>query len=203
MWLHTTGAGVTADPYKYERSIPPLPAFQPSNANAWSGHISNPTGVKAFNGNVSVTRPARLDPGVYIINGSVSWSKPVSGTGVTIVITGPAAPANSNTFSLNGNGTLTLSAPTTGTTAGIAVWIDGKMSYASDNLTGNTTPSITGAIYAPSHELKFSGNATAATSQCTQVVAYEIVVTGTPVFQHDCTGVALLDPLGPKWALVE
>jgi hypothetical protein len=54
----------------------------------------------------------------YIINGSFSTSKALSGTGVTIVITGPAAPANSNTFSLAGSATLQLAAPTTGSTAG-------------------------------------------------------------------------------------
>jgi hypothetical protein len=201
----TTGAGVTADPYKYARSIPPLPAYEPSSANNWSGHITNPTGVKAFNGNVSVSGSsgAQLDPGVYIINGSFSTSKALSGTGVTIVITGPAAPANSNTFSLGGSATLQLTAPTTGSTAGIALWIDGRMSHASDNLTGSSTPSITGAVYAPSHEVKFAGNSMSATSLCTQVIASEIVVTGTPTFQHDCAGVAILDPLGPKWSLVE
>jgi hypothetical protein len=77
------------------------------------------------------------------------------------------------------------------------------MSYSPDNLTGSSTPSITGAIYAPSHLVKFAGNSMSATSLCTQVIASEIVVTGTPTFQHDCAGVAILDPLGPKWSLVE
>jgi Flp pilus assembly protein TadG len=192
------------DPYAVTRSIPAAPPYQPSSDNNWSGNITNPTGVKAFQGDVKVNGTTTLQPGVYIIDGTFSSSKALSGTGVTIVVRNSSG-SNSVPFSLAGSGTLTLTAPTTGSTAGIAVWVATSCAVApchSDNLTGNSTPNITGAIYAPNDQVKFSGTSTSSTSKCLQMVASQIVVTGTPVFKHDCDGVGISDPIA-KWALVE
>ena len=41
-----------------------------TDPNNWSGNVTNPTGVKAFSGNVQVTGSTTLAPGVYIIDGS-------------------------------------------------------------------------------------------------------------------------------------
>jgi hypothetical protein len=122
-----------ADPYATTRSIPALPAFRPTSENTWSGHITN-TGVKAFNGNVTANNLAvTLDPGVYIISsGNLSVSRAISGTGVTIILTGNPAPAQvKGYFNFNGGGTVTLTAPTTGTTAGIVLWADGRLAFGS------------------------------------------------------------------------
>ncbi len=197
------------DPYATTRSIPALPAFQPSSANTWSGHITNPTGVKAFNGNVSANNSAvTLDPGVYIIsNGKLDVSRAITGTGVTIILTGTAHTTN-EIFTFGGGATFNLTAPTTGTTAGIVLWVDGRLGLNTsgfDSFNGGSASTIKGAIYAPSHKVSYTGS-TVAGAGCTQIVAWDILLTGSATFNHDCTGVGTLDPVtGTKftWSLVE
>jgi len=197
-----------ADPYATTRSIPSGPWPVSTQSNTWTGTINNPTGVIAFNGDVKVSGSATLQPGVYIINNggmSLNNGSSLNGTaGVTIVLTSSTNPAaDTHTFNFGGSATITLTAPTTGTTAGIALWADGRLPYSSDNLTGSSTPKITGAIYAPSHNVKYTGNSLSATTGCEQLIAYTIQISGTTTFNHDCVGVGTLDPLGSKWSLVE
>jgi Flp pilus assembly protein TadG len=202
-----TAAPYVADPYATTRSIPSGPWRVSTQSNTWTGTINNPTGVIAFNGDVKVSGSATLQPGVYIINNggmSLNNNSSLSGTGVTIIITSSTNPAADNgTFNFGGSGTVILTAPTTGTTAGIALWADGRLPNNSDNLTGSSAPKITGAIYAPSHNVKYAGNSLSATSGCEQLIAYTIQVNGTTTFDHSCDGVGTLDPLGTKWSLVE
>jgi hypothetical protein len=106
---------------------------------------------------------------------------------------------------------MTLTAPTTGTTAGIVLWADKKLALdTSDNFVGGSTNGIVGAIYLPSHLAKYAGNQ-AAVTRCMQLIADQITFTGTPTFNHDCAGVSILDPVivlkpsssSSSWSLVE
>jgi hypothetical protein len=110
-------------------------------------------------------------------------------------------------FSFNGGGTVTLTAPTTGTTAGIVLWADGRLAFGSgvNSFNGGSNGTVKGAIYTPSQELKYTGS-TVDGSGCTQLIAWDINLTGSATFNHDCTGVGTLDPVtGTKftWSLVE
>ena len=90
---------------------------------------------------------------------------------------------------------MNLTAPSTGTTAGIVLWADKNLTLdASDNFVGGSTNGVVGAIYLPSHLVKFAGNQ-GATTRCMQLIADQITFTGTPTFNHDCAGVGILDPV--------
>jgi len=200
IYTHTSSI---PDPYA-GRTIPSMPSF--SSPNNWSGTIHNPTGVMAFNGDVNVTGTTNLDPGVYIIsNGSLKSAAQynVSGTGVTIILTSPSPSSDNGTFSFTGGGALNITAPTTGPTAGIALWADSGLPNNQDKFAGGTTGNLVGAIYLPSHDVKYAGNSNTA-SNCMQLIAYNIVFTGTSNFNHNCSGTGVADPPAPTtWSLVE
>ena len=202
-----TQQGSIPDPYA-GLQMPSMPPF--SSQNNWSGTIHNPTGVMAFNGDVNVTGNTVLDPGIYMINnGSFSSSAQysVDGTaGVTIILTSSNPASDNGVFSITGGGALNITAPSSGPTAGVALWADKNLPNKEDKFAGGTTGNLVGAIYLPSHNVKFAGNNNAA-SKCTQLISYNIIFTGTTTFNHNCDGVGTIDPSGKptpaSWSLVE
>jgi Flp pilus assembly protein TadG len=208
---------VTGKIYKQQASIPdPYAGLQiptggsTSANNNWSGHIINPTGgVVQFNGDVRVSGNTTVDGGIYIINNgsfSMAGQNSITGNGVTIILTSSNPSSDNGVFSITGGGALNITAPTTGPTAGIALWADKNLPNNEDKFTGGTANGITGAIYLPSHDVKFAGNSGSA-SKCGQLIGYNLIFTGTPTFNHNCNGVGTLDPQGQptpaSWSLVE
>src|SRR3984957_5971648 len=105
-----------------------------------------------------------MNPGVYVIAGggfTVSGNGNISASGVTIYNAGSAYPNTGGSFgaiNLSGNGKLTLSAPTTGTYAGLGIFQSRDNTQAL-SLSGNNLTGITGSIYAANAQLTLSGNA--------------------------------------------
>jgi hypothetical protein len=139
-----------------------------------------------------------MNPGIYILtnNGGTKGSftdsssgASVSGTGVTIYLTGN----NGAEFHIQGGAAATLSAPTTGETAGIVFWNAGTTSSAKNQVTGGSTGSITGAIYAPSEEVDYTGGSSTGNG-CTQIVSKIVQLSGGSYFQHNCAGTGVADP---------
>jgi Flp pilus assembly protein TadG len=193
-----------ADPYAGTRSIPPIPPFQPNNQNKWTGNVQNPSGVIAYNGNVQVQGNVTLAPGVYIIsNGGLSMTAnnaSLSGNGVTIILTSPAPSTDNGNINITG-GSLNLTAPTTGSTRGLVFWADARLPEVTDTFAGSTSSKIVGAVYLPSHDLKYAGNS-GNISPCMQLIAAQVMITGTTTINHNCQNVAIEDP-ALTWALVE
>jgi Flp pilus assembly protein TadG len=198
------------DPYA-SRSIPSMPAA--SGPNKWSGTITNSGSgsppVMTINGNVDVQGNTTLTPGIYIINnGSFNdtGQSTVTGNGVTIILTSSSPASDTGTFSVTGGGGINITAPTTGPTAGIALWGDKNLPNKTDTFAGGTTSALVGAIYLPSHNVKYAGNS-GTTSKCMQMIGYNITFTGTSSFNHNCDGVGTADPQGAptpaSWSLVE
>jgi hypothetical protein len=200
--IHTQSSS-TPDPYA-SRTIPSIPSFTANNN--WSGTIQNPNGIVAFNGHVTLSGNTTLDPGIYIIsNGSLNMSgqNSLSGTGVTILLTSSNPSSDNGTFSITGGGALNITAPSTGPTAGIALWADKNLPNNQDKFAGGTMGNVIGAIYLPSQDVKFAGISNTA-SKCTQLIGYNVVFTGTSTFNHNCNGVGTSDPpLPTSWSLVE
>ena len=149
-----------------------------------------------------------------INNGSFSSASQysVTGTGVTIILTGSSS--DNGVFSITGGGALNVTAPTTdqatswglpNSVAGIALWADHKLPNKEDKFAGGTTNSLKGAIYLPNHDVKFAGNTNSNANGCQQLIGYNIIFTGTSNFSHNCAGNSgVADPPGPTlWSLVE
>jgi Flp pilus assembly protein TadG len=205
-----TQQGNIPDPYA-GLQMPSMPSF--SSNNNWNGHIQMPSGcnpcIQAFNGDVRVSGNTTLDPGIYMIsNGSLNMAgqNSLTGNGVTIILTSPTASSDNGVFSITGGGGINITAPSDGPTAGIALWADKNLPNKEDKFAGGTTGNLVGAIYLPSHDVKYAGNGNTA-SKCGQLIAFNIIFTGTSAFNHNCDGVGTSDPQGaPKpanWSLVE
>ena len=100
---------------------------------------------------------------MYVIKGgglTVSGNASISGAGVLIFNAGSNYPNTGGTYgsiALSGNGTFSLSAPTTGTYAGIVVF-QSRDNPQALSLSGNAMAGLTGTVYAPEAQLVLSGN---------------------------------------------
>jgi Flp pilus assembly protein TadG len=129
------------------------------------------------NGNVNVL----LNPGTFTTSGGMSLNGKgtVTGSGVTIYLTGGAVAINN---SPGANETLLLQAPTTGALAGILFYQDpGNLLPAS--IDGKTTSRLEGALYFPSALLNLSN--TGALAAYTIAVANSLSLSGTVKFGSD------------------
>lgn len=182
----TTGAPVMADPYANVATPSPGAC---AGTNSWNSSATISPGTYCNGFSVNSTATVTMQPGVYIINGgsfSVNGQAAITGTGVTIVLTGSGS--NYATATINGGAGVTLSAPTSGPTSGIVFLQDRSAPTGSaSKINGGSTTSITGALYFPSQTLKFSGGSSSASS-CTQLIAAQISYLGGAYFNNNCTG---------------
>jgi hypothetical protein len=100
----------------------------------------------------------------YVLNGQsltmTDTGSSLSCSGCTIAMTNFSNPANTGNIKITG-GTLNVTAPTTGTYAGIAFYQDRLASddgtKAQNHINGNSGQSITGAIYIPGRSILYNG----------------------------------------------
>jgi Flp pilus assembly protein TadG len=128
-----------------------------------------------------------LDPGVYYLNNTnfdPGGSVKLVGTGVTIVLTGTTP----GTFVPNGNATLQLTAPTTGTYAKMLFIQSDNATVDNDNqINGNSSSKFDGAFYFPKGKVTFTGSS-ADVFKCMMVVAKKAEFTGNTALQNNKTG---------------
>lgn len=173
-----TGAPPAADPYK------DIPAPTPGPCVSTDGSLAGPG---TYCGGLTLQGAANLAPGVYYIQGGdlkINAGANVVGAGVTIYMSG------SNNVQMNGNATVNLSAPTSGTYSGILMMGDRtctSCSSTSETLNGTASSLMTGAIYFPKQNVNYLGNF-AGVNGCTQVVADTISWSGHTHLSINCTG---------------
>jgi len=150
-----------------------------------------------------------LNPGTYYLDGGdfkISGSGNVSGTGgVTIVLGDSSGGGNCGNVSITGGGEIDMTAPTSGTYAGILFFRHSSCSStgAAMSFTGNSGSTVVGAIYSPSKALDVSGGTSIAGS-CLQLIANTISFSGSGTIGSSCSGVGVKDILaGGKGVLVE
>jgi hypothetical protein len=188
----TQSAPSQADPYaNVPMPTPDTSNCQPSSYTQGGKNYSLNPGTYCGGFMVGNGASATLAPGVYIVNGgqfSLQGGTTVTGTGVTIVLTGSGN--NYATVNIANNATLNLTAPTTGTTAGLAIFQDPNAPSTGNktsNAFGGGTVNVTGALYFPHEAVAFNG-AVAVNSSCTQVIAYDVSFSGNAKFGNSCAG---------------
>ncbi|HEX4283816.1 MAG TPA: pilus assembly protein TadG-related protein [Terracidiphilus sp.] len=148
------------------------------------------------NFNTSNVSTLTMNPGLYVIKTTFSTNSGsvINGNGVTIYLAnGAIANANNYTYVSGaatpygvGNGTtMNITAPTSGTYAGIAIW-DGNASASSpDTFTfgGGAGSSFTGSIYAPNTNMVL-GNGSGTSTVSSSIVANTITVVGGSTIQN-------------------
>jgi hypothetical protein len=194
-------------------------AGTPSNFN-WN-NITYPATIYpgVYCSGINPNGPLTLSPGVYILTGNNSSLQVQGGSSSDPTLSNGQCTTSTNKAYVNATGGVTIylasgtqnngiqvssclaiTAPTSGNTAGIAFWVDkGNSSNGKDQFNGGSNVAITGAIYAPSQEVDYTGSSSA-TSSCTQIVANKIDFTGAADFQHNCAGIGVSDPAGGSGA---
>jgi len=127
-----------------------------------------------------------LEPGVYVVSGGdfkVNANAVVSGDGVFIYLAGDSR------VSMNGNSTVTLAAPTSGTYAGM-LFMGDRSNYLNslNTLNGDANSSLTGYLYFATQPVKYLGNFSGKKG-CTRVVARTIEWSGNTTLDasQDCS----------------
>jgi hypothetical protein len=198
-----TGTKPTRDPYA--NVMPPAHSGCDNNNFTAKNTVTMKPGVYCKGVKINAGAIVSLDPGVYYFHGgdlSVAGGATITGTGVTLVFTGDNAGGYA-TATVNGGATIHLTAPTSGTMAGIAVFGDRAMPTGSAfTLNGGGTQDFTGAIYLPKAAVTYAGGAKTGKS-CTQLVGDTIELKGNANFEINCTGAGTKDIGTQKPRLVE
>jgi Flp pilus assembly protein TadG len=185
-------ASYVPDPYA-SLAAPTIPSTCSSSSGSSLSAGKYCSGL-SLSGNVT------LAAGVYVVSGGqlkINSNANITGTGVTFYLT------NGATVSMNGNATVNLTAPTTGTYSGVLMYGDRTMAWASNKINGTATSIMTGAIYFPTQEVQLLGNFSGS-GGCMQVVADNIYYSGNSTFSTDCASKGMSNVSEPgSVALVE
>ena len=146
-------------------------------------------------GGLQLKGDVTLEAGLYVIKDgalSMNSSGTIVGHGVTFYLMGTNAG-----FDINGGSHLELTAMTTGDYAGLLL-IQDRASNAGDTskVNGNSSTTLTGAIYAPTQTVRMNGNGTfGQSSPLMPLIADKVVITGNTTAKIDATKVPLVAPL--------
>lgn len=152
-------------------------------------------GNKTLNSGASVT----LEPGVYYIDAGtfrINGGATLIGDGVTLYLTGGAD------MTINGGANVSLTAPSTGTWAGISVMQDRDDPPGSSLFNGGSTMDIQGVMYMPTQHLQFNGGNELG-GGCTRIVADTMTFSGNAVMGNNCSGLGLPETINDEPTLVE
>ena len=189
----------------------PTYTFSPSSAN---GTCAIPYNIK-----MDAASTLNFCPGVYVFNngsslldnagagGATINAPPTSTTTPTISTACPTDTTGGVTLvfangsngpgiiSINAQATVNLTAPTTGATAGIAIFQARTACSGNGNgnngcanaLQGGANQNITGAIYLPNNSVSYTAGSSTGGAQCTQLIANTITFSGQATFNNNCT----------------
>ena len=183
-----SGYHYVADPY----SDVVYPAYSGCDQRNYStnGTVTLSAGVYCGGISLNSGASATLNPGIYYLDGgdlSMAGQSSLRGTGVTLVFTSSSG-SNYARAKVSGGAALSLTAPTTGPTAGIAIFGDRNMPVGTTfKFTGGNSQAIGGAVYVPSGALQWAGNPSVG-ERCTPIIADTIQLVGSSGLQVDCTG---------------
>ncbi|MGO8953207.1 MAG: pilus assembly protein TadG-related protein [Rhodomicrobium sp.] len=188
---------VTADPY----ANVPMPASSGCDYTSFTvgGGGSHQISPGRYCNGVSIGGDASVSmaPGIYYIKSgtfTVGGGAKVTGSGVTIVLTQNIG--GYATVTIGNGASVTLSAPASGSLAGILFFADRNSPNSSvNNFIGGASETFTGALYLPTQQVVFSNGAGA--SACTQLIAWQIQFSGgsSSQFSSNCSNSGV-SPIG-------
>ena len=132
-----------------------------------------------------------FNPGLYVISSgglTLNGTNGMSGAGVTFYL-GP----NAGGLTVNGSDSTNLSAPTSGTFAGI-LFFQNPNDTSNATFNGSNGTVWNGAIYLPKAQITMNGS-NSSTAQYTILVAYNLVLNGTDTFNNDYSSLAQGSPI--------
>jgi Flp pilus assembly protein TadG len=161
-------------------TVPTTDPYAGVNIPSYSGCDQN---------NLSVKTTVTLSPGTYYIDrGSlqVNGGATLQGSGVTLVFTS----SNGHNYAgatINGGATVNLTAPTSGTFSGIAIYGDRGMPTGTKySFNGGSGQGFGGAVYLPKGAIDYSGGGNVNTT-CTQVIGDTVNFSGNSTLAVNCS----------------
>ncbi len=200
-----TGAPASSDPLSYLQA-PATGGCTYRNVNVSSASsVTLPPGTYCNGISVSGTANVIFSPGgVYILQGglSVSGNSNVSGTGVTIYNTSGNGYSYKG-INISGNSDVTLSAPTTGSFAGILIFQDRSIvNGASSSFSGSSTLNLNGALYFPTTHVDYSGDVRGGNKYCI-LIAQTVTFSGNTTFNADYSSLPSGSPVKSSGVISE
>ena len=182
------GISPVADPYA--DVVMPTPGACDYNNKTYKTTVTINPGVYCNGIQLNAGAIVTMNPGIYFIDrGSLQMAggSTLQGTGVTIILTSSTG-NNYADATINGGATLAITAPTTGPTAGIAIFGDRSMPTATTfKFNGGDNQVIGGAVYVPHGTLQYAGGNNANTN-CTQVIGDTVSFVGNSLLKINCAG---------------
>jgi Flp pilus assembly protein TadG len=182
------GISPIADPYA--NVVMPTPGACDFNNKTYKNTVTIDPGVYCNGIQLNAGAVVTMNPGIYFIDrGSLQMAggATLQGTGVTIIFTSSTG-NNYADATINGGATLAITAPTTGPTAGIAIFGDRSMPIGTTfKFNGGDNQVLGGAVYVPHGTLQYAGGNNANTN-CTQVIADTVTFVGNSLLKINCSG---------------
>ncbi len=191
-----SGTRAQKDPFA-DVMAPTMPggACQDANTDISNGRLKPNVryckGMKHTNAGGDVV----LDPGTYYFDGgdiSITGGS-FTGSNVTIIL-GTSTGEDAASISVTGQGDVELTAPSSGTYAGILFYQDGNpQSNKKVQFVGQSHMSLSGVLYFPNSTVEFSGGSSLSAPDCTQIVSNRLSFTGVAHLKADCESLGLDD----------
>jgi Flp pilus assembly protein TadG len=182
--------GISPIPDPYANVVMPTPTGCDYNNKTYKNTVTISPGTYCNGIQLNAGAVVTMNPGVYIIDrGSLQMAggSTLQGTGVTIILTSSTG-SNYADATINGGATLAITAPSTGPTAGIAIFGDRNMPTGTTfKFNGGDTQVIGGAVYVPHGTLQYAGGNNADTN-CTQVIGDTVTFVGNSLLKINCSG---------------
>lgn len=183
----STGVSPLSDPLS-SVSIPSFSGCTQRNLQVNNTTMTINPGV--YCGGIKLVSSAKLtmNPGIYFIDKGdfvASAQSILNASGVTVIMTSSTG-SNYGNVTINGGATVTMSPPSTGTTAGILFYGDRKSSGINEKFAGGASQVLSGILYFPTNNLDYRGQTTATGNPCFQIIAQNITLTGGSVFGNGC-----------------
>jgi Flp pilus assembly protein TadG len=176
------------DPY---RNLPDPPNISSSNNDLRvQPNRSNNFGPGTYR-NIDISGTATFSAGTYYVTGSVNFGSQavVTASNAVFILTATNAASNGGniaTVSMQGGASLNMTAPSSGTYAGILFYQDRRATSMRTNIiNGNSTSLLQGALYFPRQELQMNGTS-GMNTRCIQIVARRVDWRGNTNIQNVC-----------------
>jgi hypothetical protein len=188
------GSGTVLQPFTIQQADP-FASVTPTAPSSCNGNVTvNPSSSATLNpgcyAGMNLKGTVTLNPGTYYIDAgsfNVNSGANVSCAGCTIVLSNSNSTSNSiGSITLNGNATINMTAPDTGTYKGILFYQD-RRATSDNNVTinGDSNSVYRGAFYFPKADITFNGNAGMNTN-CMQIVGKDVAFTGNSSINNSC-----------------
>jgi Flp pilus assembly protein TadG len=182
-----TAIGPVSDPYTNDK-FPNFSGCDQQKFTAKSTITINP-GVYCDGISLNAGANVTLNSGIYYLDGgglSVNGGATLSGSGVTLVFTKKSG-KDWPSATINGNATVNLTPPKSGSTAGIVIFGDRNIPVGTTfKFNGGANQYLGGAIYVPTGAISFAGGAGTSTS-CTQIIGDTVSFVGNSSLAINCS----------------